>query len=110
MTESQTAAVSTGLRCRSATRLSALGYVKCGTTYGIERWQGPRSITQPRDPGCPAHPVVDQIEVSLPAVSLVLLPATLDPVAVLADGRGEAPVEQLPSRRSFHSPLPMLIW
>jgi hypothetical protein len=68
------------------------------------------STTQARDPGCLAHPVVDQIAVSHPAVSLVLLPATLDPVAVLADGRGEAPVEELPSRQSFHSPLPMLIW
>ena len=53
------------------------------------------SITQPRDPGCLAHPGVGQVECSLPAVSLVVLSAGLDPVAVRADGRGEALVEGL---------------
>src|SRR5215203_3595330 len=42
-----------------------------------------------------AQSAVDQIEVGLPAVSLVVLPTALDPVAVLADGRGEALVERL---------------
>jgi hypothetical protein len=69
----------------------------------------PGLITQPRDPGCLAHPGVDQVEVGLPAVSLVVLPA-LDPVAVLADGCGEALLKGRPSRQSLHSPLPMLIW
>src|SRR5215217_3947249 len=47
------------------------------------------------DSSCLAHPGVDQIEVGLPAVSLVVLPAALDPVAVLADPCGEALVEGL---------------
>src|SRR5215211_6460544 len=42
-----------------------------------------------------AQSAVDQIEVGLPAVSLVVLPATLDFVAVLADGRDETLVERL---------------
>src|SRR4029450_10552518 len=42
-----------------------------------------------------APPGVDQVEVGLPAVSLVVLPAALDPVAVLADGCREALVEGL---------------
>src|SRR5829696_75402 len=42
-----------------------------------------------------AQSAVDQIEVGLPAVSLVVLPTALDFVAVLADGRGEALVERL---------------
>src|SRR5688572_331472 len=53
------------------------------------------SITQPGDPGCLAHPGVDQVEIGLPAVSFVVLPAALDLVAVLADGRSEALVEGL---------------
>src|SRR5215210_9050906 len=42
-----------------------------------------------------AQSAVDQVEVGFPAVSLVVLPAALDFVAVLADGRGEALVERL---------------
>src|SRR5215213_7948104 len=42
-----------------------------------------------------AQSAVDQIEVGLPAVSLVVLPVALDLVAVVADGRGEALVERL---------------
>src|SRR5215208_6270712 len=49
----------------------------------------------PGDPRHLAQSAVDQIEVGLPAVSLVVLPAALDLVAVVADGRGEALVERL---------------
>jgi hypothetical protein len=51
--------------------------------------------TQPQVPRCLAQHGVDQVEVGLPAVSLVVLPAALDPVAVLADPCGEALVEGL---------------
>ena len=55
----------------------------------------PAASPSPRDQGCLAHPGVDQMEIDLPAVSLIVLPAALDHVAVLADGRGEALVEGL---------------
>src|SRR5215217_2905757 len=47
------------------------------------------------DSSCLAHPGVEQVEVGLPAVSLVVLPAALDPVAVTANGLREALVEGL---------------
>jgi len=68
------------------------------------------SITQPRDPGCLAHPGVGQVEYSLPAVSLVVLSAGLDPVAVRLMVAVKRWLKGSPSRQSFHSPLPMLIW
>src|SRR5207247_7608099 len=48
---------------------------------------------------------VDQVEIGLPAVALVELPAPLDPVAVVADAGGEALIE----RRALAPELPLAV-